>query len=69
MNFFKSFFIQGKERPAKKKLFPAKLRAVLVTFGSFENEFADSAQKIVDIFAKYHHIPPKFPGNGDFQKN
>ena len=37
VNFF-SFFIQGKERPAKTKLFPAKLHAVLlVTFGSSEN--------------------------------
>ena len=37
--FFKifSFFIQSKERPAKTKLFPAKLRAVLDTFGSAVN--------------------------------
>ena len=28
---------KGKEIPAKTKLFPAKLRAMLVTFGSSEN--------------------------------
>ena len=31
--FYISF--KGKERPAKTNLFPAKLRAVLVTFGFF----------------------------------
>ena len=35
-NFF-IVFIQGKERPAKTKLFLAKLRTVLITFGSSEN--------------------------------
>ena len=42
LTFF-SFFIQVKDRPAKTKLFPAKLRAVLVTFGSSENLIVDSA--------------------------
>ena len=31
------FFIQGKEKPAKTKLFLAKLCSVLVTFGFSEN--------------------------------
>ena len=37
--YFKKFNIlfEGKERPAKTKLFPAKLRAVLDTFGSAVN--------------------------------
>ena len=34
----------GKERPAKTKLFPAKLCTVLVTFGFSENLIVDSAQ-------------------------
>ena len=44
--FFKkfSFFIYSKERPAKTKFFPPKLRAVLVTFESLENVIVDSAQ-------------------------
>ena len=48
------------ERPAKTKLFPAKLRAVLVTFGFSEN---------IRNFSKQHHKDPKFPGNRDFQKS
>ena len=43
LKFF-SFFIHGKERPAKTKLFPAKLCALLVTFGFPENLIVDSAQ-------------------------
>ena len=43
LQFF-SFFIQGKERTAKTKLFLAKLCAVLVTFRSLENWSVDSAQ-------------------------
>ena len=35
---------KGKERPEQTKLFLAKLRAVLVTFGSSENAIVDSAQ-------------------------
>ena len=35
------------------------LRTVLVTFGFSEN---------IQNFLKYHHMDPKFPGNGDFQK-
>ena len=35
---------KGKERPAKTKLFLAKLRAVLVTFGFSKNLIVDSAQ-------------------------
>ena len=35
---------KDKERPAKTKLFPAKLSAVLVTFGCLENLIVDSAQ-------------------------
>ena len=42
-NFF-IVFIQGKERPAKTKLFLATLRTVLITFGSSENLIVDSAQ-------------------------
>ena len=35
--FFLNILIEGKERPAKTKLFPAKLCAVLDTFGSAVN--------------------------------
>ena len=41
---FFNILIEGKERPAKTKLFPAKLRAVLITFGSSENVIVDSVQ-------------------------
>ena len=39
-----NILFQGKERPAKTKLMPVKLRAVLVTFGFTENGIADSTQ-------------------------
>ena len=45
--FFKfSILIHGKERPAQTKLFPAKLRAVLLldTFGLSENLIVNFAQ-------------------------
>ena len=51
--------VKGKERPEKTKLFPAKLRAVLVTSGFSEN---------IQNFPKYHLLDPKFCGNGDFRK-
>ena len=35
---------KGKERPTKTKLMPAKLRAVLPTFGFSEMSFTDSLQ-------------------------
>ena len=38
------FFIQDKERPAKSKLFLAKLHALLGTSGSSENLIVDSTQ-------------------------
>ena len=62
--FFKffSFFIQGKETPARPKLFPGKLHAVLVTSGFSENLIVDSVQ-CQSKFLKYHHMDSKFPGN------
>ena len=35
---------KGKDRPEQTKLFPAKLPAVLATFGSSENLIVDSVQ-------------------------
>ena len=43
-SFLFYILFKGKERPPKTKLFPAKLRAVLVTFGFSENLIVDSAQ-------------------------
>ena len=48
-NFFDKLALKGKERPEQTKLCSAKLRAVLVTFGSSENLIVDSAQ----CFEKY----------------
>ena len=42
--FCVTFTFKGNERPAKTKLFSAKLRAGLVTFGFSENLIFDSVQ-------------------------
>ena len=62
------FFHSMQGEACKDKIVPGKtqssfslcgvrLRAVLVTFGFLEN---------IRHFSKYHHMDPKFPGNGDF---
>ena len=62
---------QDKERLAKTKSMPAKLRKVLATFGFSEMSFTDSAQcfSILDFrknfenISKNLQIDPRFPGD------
>ena len=67
--------IEGKERPAKTKLFPAKLCAVLDTFGSAVNfNCWLYAMLAICWFSKYFrniitYIDPKSPGNWSFRKS
>ena len=56
-NLFNILF-QSKERPAKTKCVPAKLRAVLVNFGFSRN---------IRKYFENQHMDPRFPGDGNVQ--